>query len=77
MLAFQGVMAMKAFPRTALLLKKIVAFFSGPARSGQGNVWPSATSGPPSTLMWPASYNFIILDSYFNIENMLKIQKKF
>ncbi len=38
---------------------------------------PRAKFGPRSTLMWPASYNFIILDSYFNIENMLKIQKKY
>ncbi len=36
---------------------------------------PRATSGPQSTLMWPASFNLSILNSYF-LEDMLKIQKK-
>jgi hypothetical protein len=38
---------------------------------------PRATSGQRSSSMWLSSYNFIILYSYFNIENMLKIQKNF
>ena len=36
---------------------------------------PRATCGPPSILMWPASYVESFLTSYFDIESMLKIQE--
>ncbi len=32
-----------------------------------------AASGPRSTLMWPASYNFSIIDSLFYIEKHIDI----
>ncbi len=36
---------------------------------------PRATYGPPSILMWPASYIWSFLNSYFDYENTLNIKK--
>ena len=36
---------------------------------------PRATYGPPSTLMWPASYIRSFLNSYIDYENTLNIKK--
>jgi len=38
---------------------------------------PRATYGPPSTLMWPASYIRSFLNNYWDYENALNIKKIF
>jgi len=48
-------------------------------RVGLDQAWatsgPRATYGPPSTLMWPASYIWSFLNSYIDYENTLNIKK--
>jgi hypothetical protein len=52
---------------------------SGRSDINRSQAWatsgPWATPGPRSTLMWPVTYICSFLDSFFRIENMLKIQK--
>jgi len=48
----------------------IIGLYQAWATSG-----PRATYGPPSTLMWPASYIWSFLNSYIAYENTLNSKK--